>query len=161
MEVVINVLLWFTAVSVGLMAGVYFTFSAFVMRSLDAIDAPAGMLAMQSINRIIVKSIFLPIFFGSSIAAFVLVVLMLLEPSLPGANLALAGSALYFAGMFVVTVAGNVPLNNRLEATDAMSPEGGKMWTLYLAKWTIWNHLRTIACIVSLILLIAAIGARI
>ena len=58
MEIVIDGLLWFTAISVGIMAGVYFTFSAFVMRSLDAIEAPAGMLAMQSINRIILKSVF-------------------------------------------------------------------------------------------------------
>lgn len=48
----------------------------------DAIEAPAGMLAMQSINRIILKSVFLPIFFGSSLAAAALVVLMLVEPSL-------------------------------------------------------------------------------
>lgn len=31
MEIVIDGLLWFTAISVGIMAGVYFTFSAFVM----------------------------------------------------------------------------------------------------------------------------------
>ena len=48
MDLLTNLLLWFSAISVGLMAGVYFTFSAFVMRSLDAIEAPAGMLAMQS-----------------------------------------------------------------------------------------------------------------
>ena len=43
-----------------------------------AIDAPAGMLAMQSINRIIVKTLFLPIFFASSLASAALVVLALL-----------------------------------------------------------------------------------
>lgn len=161
MEFVINGLLWFTAISVGIMAGVYFTFSAFVMRSLDAIEAPSGMLAMQSINRIIVKSIFLPIFFGSSLAALALVVLSLVEPSSPGAPWALMGSGLYFVGMFVVTVAGNVPLNNRLEAADARGTEGSEMWALYMAKWTVWNNVRTIACTVSLTLLIAAIGARI
>lgn len=161
MGTVVDYLLWFTAISVGIMAGVYFTFSVFVMKSLDEIDAPAGMLAMQSINRVIVKSLFLPIFFGSSLSAVALVILAIIEPSSPGAKWMLIGSALYVAGMFIVTVAGNVPLNNRLEATDAKGPEGAAMWQLYLDRWTTWNHVRTLACTVSLALLILAIGVRI
>ena len=161
MQLLMDALLWFTAISVGLMAGVYFTFSAFVMKSLDEIAAPAGMLAMQSINRIIVRSSFLPIFFGSSIAALALTTMSLVEPSMPGARWALLGSALYFVGMFLVTVVKNVPLNNRLEATAANGQEGPEMWREYLAKWTVWNHVRTIACLISLALLILAIGARV
>ncbi|GAB5486514.1 MAG: hypothetical protein Pars2KO_00840 [Parasphingorhabdus sp.] len=58
-----TILLWFSAISVGIMAGVCFTFSVFVMRSLDAFEKPAGMIAMQSINRIIQRSLFLSLFF--------------------------------------------------------------------------------------------------
>ncbi len=161
MEIIIDGLLWFTAISVGIMAGVYFTFSIFVMKSLDEIDAPAGMLAMQSINRVIVRSLFLPIFFASSLAAAAIVVMMLIYPSSPGAAWGIGGSALYFVGMFIVTIVGNVPLNNRLEATDARGPAGAEMWALYWSKWTIWNHVRTIACSAALPMLILAIGLRI
>lgn len=160
MEIVIDGLLWFTALSVGIMAGVYFTFSVFVMKSLDAIEAPAGMLAMQSINRVIQRSLFLPIFFASSLASAALIVLMLIDPSSAGAIWVLAGSGIYFAGMFVVTIAGNVPLNNRLEATDAKGADGARMWALYMARWTVWNHVRTIACTAALALLIMAIAVR-
>ena len=160
MENVVDGLLWFTAISVGIMAGVYFTFSVFVMKSLDEIEAPAGMLAMQSINRVIVKSLFLPIFFASSLTSAVLAVMMLLAPSATGSTWALIGSCLYFFGMFVVTVVGNVPLNNRLEATDAKGPDGAGMWSIYLSKWTVWNHVRTLACTGSLIFLILAISVR-
>jgi len=160
MEVIIDGLLWFSAISAGIMAGVYFTFSVFVMKSLDEIEAPAGMLAMQSINRIIVKSLFLPIFFASSLASVALVVLALIEPSTLGARWVLMGAGLYILGMFIVTIAGNVPLNNQLESTEAKGPSGAEMWSLYQARWTIWNHVRTIACTGSLILLILAIGAR-
>ena len=160
MDTLITILLWFAAISAGIMAGIYFTFSAFVMRSLDAIDAPAGMLAMQSINRIIVKTIFLPIFFASTLACAALIVITLLEPSTSGAQPTLIGSALYVAGMFIVTVAGNVPLNNRLEATDANGPDGPAMWSLYLKTWTAWNHVRTLACTASLVFFILAISAR-
>ena len=161
MEIFIEGLLWFSAIAVGVMAGVYFAFSAFVMRSLDAIEAPAGMVAMQSINRIIVQSSFLPIFFASTAACAVLAVLALLDLSAPGALWAFIGSALYIVGMFIVTLVGNVPLNNRLEATAPDGADGAEMWALYMHKWTVWNHIRTIACSVSLMLLIAAIGERI
>lgn len=160
MEIIIDGMLWFTAISVGIMAGVYFTFSVFVMNSLDKIEAPAGMLAMQSINRVIVRSLFLPIFFASSLTSAALVVLMLVYPSSSGARWALMGSGLYFVGMFIVTVKGNVPLNNQLEATDAKDPGAAEMWALYLRKWTIWNHIRTIACTAALTMLILAISSR-
>lgn len=160
MEIIIDGLLWFTAIAVGIMAGVYFTFSMFVMKSLAEIEAPAGMLAMQSINRVIVRSLFLPIFFASSLASAAIIVLMLIYPSSPGATWGIGGSALYFVGMFVVTVVGNVPLNNQLEAVDAKGPGGTEMWALYLTRWTVWNHVRTIACTGALAMLILAIGLR-
>ena len=160
MEIIINGMLWFTAISVGIMAGVYFTFSAFMMNSLKAIEAPAGMLAMQSINRIIVKSLFLPIFIASSLASAALIVLMLIYPSSSGATWVMMGSGLYFIGMFIVTITGNVPLNNQLEATDAKGSGGAEMWASYLRKWTVWNHIRTIACSAALAMLILAISIR-
>ncbi len=161
MEFLTGALLWFAAISVGLMAGVYFTFSAFVMKSLDAIEGPVGMLAMQSINRIIVKSSFLPIFFASTIACAALAVIAALDLASAEATWTLTGSTVYVFGMFVVTITRNVPLNNRLEATPAEGPEGPEMWALYLKKWTVWNHVRTIACTGSSAMLILAIGERI
>ncbi len=157
---IIDGLLWFAVLGVGVMAGVYFAFSAFVMRSLDAIGQVAGMLAMQSINRVILKSPFLPLFFASSGAAAVLAVVALLDLSQPGAVFLLAGAAAYVLGMFVVTVVGNVPLNNALEAAAADSAEGETMWRRYMRSWVAWNHVRTVACTLSLGLLVAALVAR-
>lgn len=160
MQSLIDALLWFAAISAGIMAGVYFTFSVFVMKSLDAIEAPAGMLAMQSINRIIVRSLFLPVFFASTLACAALVVFALLDPELLGGTRMMVGGGLYVVGMFIVTIIGNVPLNDRLEAVDANSPEGRDMWALYMRKWTTWNHVRTVACTGSLVLLMLAIAIR-
>lgn len=157
---IIDGLLWFAVLSVGIMAGVYFTFSAFAMRALDAIGRPAGMEAMQSINRVIVRSPFLPMFFGSTLAAAVLGVVALLDLSQPGAAYLLVGGASYVLGMFVVTVVGNVPLNNALEAAPADSPEGEAMWRRYMTSWVAWNHVRTIACTLSMGFLVAALVAR-
>lgn len=73
--------------------------------------------------------------------------------------MAIAG-ALYFAGMFLVTIARNVPLNNALAAADPDSEQGEQLWTDYLTSWTRWNHIRTLASTLSMGLLILAIAER-
>ena len=52
----------------------------------------------------------------------------------------LAGSLLYLLGTFAITVAFNIPLNNALAAGDDPA-----IWRNYLSRWTVWNHVRTIA----------------
>jgi len=78
----------------------------------------------------------------------------------PGAWQMAIGGALYVIGMLVVTIAGNVPLNNALEAVDAASPEGETMWQRYMRQWLPWNHVRTVSCTVSMALLMAAVVQR-
>ena len=48
-----------TTVATGLVAGVFLTFSDFVMRSLRAAEPAAGMDAMQWINRVVYRSVFM------------------------------------------------------------------------------------------------------
>jgi len=160
MEEVIIATLWFATISVGIMAGVYFAFSAFVMQSLDATGRATGMVAMQAINRIIVRSLFLPLFFASSLTCLLLAVFGLMEWGSAGAWQMVVGGALYVIGMLAVTAAANVPLNNALESTDASGPEAEAMWRRYMQRWLPWNHVRTVSCTVSLVLLIGAIAAR-
>ena len=123
-----------------------------------ALGDEAGARAMQSINRVIVRTLFLPIFFLSSLASAAIVVLGLLVGG-QSAWLMVAGGLVYLLGMFGVTVAGNVPLNNRLDAADPASAEGQAIWRDYLVRWTRLNHIRTLACIVALVLAMLALGA--
>ena len=160
MQEVITAALWFAAISVGLMAGVYFAFSAFVLQALDAAGRPVAMVAMQSINRIILKSLFLPLFFASSLACLLLAVVGVMAWGSAGSWQMVLGGALYLVGMLVVTIAANVPLNNMLEATDAGGDEAEAMWRRYLNRWLPWNHVRTVSCTASLVLLIGAIAER-
>ena len=55
------------------------------------------------------------------------------------------GSLLYIGGTIGVTVIGNIPLNEALAIVSPNSSEGAQLWTRYLADWTLWNHVRTIA----------------
>lgn len=158
MEMLVTPLIWFAAVSAGIMAGVYFTFSVFVMRSLAELGDEPGARAMQSINRVILKSAFLPLFFASTLACAALIVLGLIGMAGPQGWAVIAGSAVYVIGMFVVTVIGNVPLNNKLDAVDPASAEGKAMWATYLKRWLPFNHIRTLACTAAMVLLVIGLG---
>ncbi|HKU07699.1 MAG TPA: anthrone oxygenase family protein [Bradyrhizobium sp.] len=160
MGVLVTVLLWVSAIGCGLMAGLYFAFSAFIMTALGRIDQAAGIATMNAINRVIVQSLFLPIFMGSALACLALAVLAPFRWDEPGAAMWLAGGALYVAGMFVVTAVFNVPLNNALAALQPASGDAATLWARYLTDWTWWNHVRTVASTLAFALFIAAIAAR-
>ncbi|WP_245350551.1 hypothetical protein [Bradyrhizobium sp. UFLA03-84] len=68
-------LLWFSALGCGLLAGLYFAFSAFVMTALGRIDQAAGISAMNAISVDILRSLFMPVFLGTTLSCAVLVVL--------------------------------------------------------------------------------------
>ncbi|WP_027535637.1 DUF1772 domain-containing protein [Bradyrhizobium sp. WSM3983] len=152
-------LLWFSAVGCGLMAGVYFAFSTFIMTALGRLDQAAGIVVMNAINVDIVRSLFMPLFLGTTIAGAALVVMGVLRLSEPGAVSMIAGGGLYVVGMFVVTVVFNVPLNDALAAVQPSSPEAGAVWAAYLKDWVLWNHVRTVASAVASALLIVALVA--
>jgi len=153
-------LLWFSAVGCGLLAGLYFAFSAFIMTSLGRIDQAAGIAAMNAISVDIVRSLFMPLFLGTTLACAALAVLACLRWQEPGAIAMLAGGVLYVAGMFVVTMVFNVPLNDALAAVDPSAASATPVWARYLVDWTFWNHVRTVASTAATVLFIVAIAAR-
>ena len=91
--------------------------------------------------------------FGVALACLVLGGWALLSLSDGRAGWLLAGSALYLAGTVLVTMAGNVPLNDALAAVDPDSPEGQREWARYLSAWTTWNSVRAAATIAATALL--------
>jgi uncharacterized membrane protein len=159
-QFMIPALLWFSAIGCGLLGGLYFAFSTFIMTALGRIDQAAGISAMNAINVDIVKSLFIPFFLGTTLASAVLAIIGVLRWGEPGSALMLVGGLVYVLGMFLVTVVFNVPLNNALAAVEPSSSESATLWTRYLKEWTFWNHVRTVACVAASALFIAAIATR-
>jgi len=153
-------LLWFSAIGCGLMAGVYFAFSGFIMTALSRIDQASGVAAMNSINTVILRSLFMPLFFSTTLAGLILAAAALFRWGTPGAFAMLVGGAVYVVGMFVVTMLFNVPLNNALQAVDPANAAAATTWARYVHDWTLWNHVRTAACTAACALFIAALVAR-
>ena len=71
----------------------------------------------------------------------------------------IAGGGLYVIGMFVVTMAFNVPLNNALAVAQPSAPEAGAVWAAYLKDWVFWNHLRTVTSLVASVLFVSALAS--
>lgn len=85
------------ALGCGLMAGVFFAFSTFVMPALARLTPPEGIAAMQSINVKAVKSVFLAVFLGTAAACVLLAVSSLLSWYRPRSAHLLIGSLLYLS----------------------------------------------------------------
>jgi uncharacterized membrane protein len=153
-------LLVLAALFCGLMAGFFFAFSFLVMRALELQPGVAGMPVMQTINIVVFNPVF-----GISFSAAPAFCVLAMNTALahrrhPAANYALAGGALYLVGTLYVTVFGNVPLNDALDAVSATSSAAPEMWARYLREWVPWNHLRTAAAFVAAGLLTAGIAKR-
>jgi uncharacterized membrane protein len=143
----LSILVLLAALGSGIMAGLFFAFSTFVMQALGKCPAPVGIAAMQSIDETILNPVFFSVFFGTALLSLALAILALTGWSDAGAAWRLAGTLLYLIGSIGITMLFNVPLNNRLAKVAADSAEGAALWSNYLRVWTAWNHLRTIGCI--------------
>ena len=148
-SLIVTALFWAAALSSGLIAGIYFAFSVFIMQAFGKIETSQSVAAMNAINETILRSLFMPLFFGSTIISVILIVFALVHWGDTGSGLTLIAGAIYFVGMFVCTVVFNVPLNNLLAGVNKDSTNAGEVWSHYLIVWTRWNHLRTVSSLVT------------
>lgn len=143
MESLTNILILLALLGSGLMAGVFYVFSVSVMSALARIPSHEGIRAMQSINKTIINPLFLGSFMGTAIISLILVVMGISGHLQAGTSCFVTGALLYIVGTFILTAAGNVPMNDKLDTVDPTS--GDAYWKIYLRNWTRLNHIRT-AC---------------
>ena len=133
----------------GLIAGVFYAFSTFIMKALGRVPSEAGIGVMQEINITVLTPWFLGVFLGTGILCLAGVVHSLYNWGPTDTLTRFAGSVVYLVGSILVTVVFNVPRNDRLADLPADRPEGAVYWADYLSTWTTWNHVRTAASLVS------------
>jgi len=141
----------------GLVTGLLFAFSNFVMRALAELPSDKGMFAMQRINEMIINPVFLLLFLGTPVLCSVIAVYSVLKMSQPGSLLLLVGSLAYLIGPFVITVRFNVPLNNLLAHADVSDCD--EIWPMYQLKWQRWNHVRTYIGVASVVFMAMGLGS--
>lgn len=129
----------------GIISGVFYAFSSFIMKALARVPSEEGIGAMQSINLVVIGPSFLSVFIGTAVFSLMLVGLSIKGWDMPSAPWFLAGALLYLAGTFLVTGLGNVPLNDQLAAVSASNSSAIAVWEHYLDRWTLLNTIRTVA----------------
>lgn len=137
------------ALGCGLIGGVFFAFSTFVMKALARLRPGEGIAAMQAINVAVLNPWFLGAFFGTGAACVLTALFSLWQLHEPGAVYLFIGGALYLVGTLLVTIVFNVPKNAALASVARADPEGPGLWAGYVASWTAWNHVRTAAALAA------------
>ena len=151
----INLFLLFSALTSGLVAGLFYSYSCSVNPGLGALSDSNYLAAMQSINRAILN----PVFFFSFMGTLLLLPVSTYQHFGTGSRfyILLAATLLYAIGTFGVTVAGNVPLNealDRINLTGASSQELAAHRLRFEVPWNKLNAIRTWASILSFILVL-------
>lgn len=137
------------ALGSGLMAGFFFAFSVCVMNALERLPPAQGTAAMQTINVVVINPWFLTVFLGTTVLGVIVAIFAGIARHEAGARYLLIGGVTYVIGTFLVTMRLNVPLNSALAAATAGSSESTALWARYLSVWTKWNHVRTLASLMS------------
>lgn len=148
-----------SALGCGLVAGIFFAFSSFIMQALARLPPAHGIAAMQSINVVVINPLFLTVFLGTAVACVCAAIAAFLRDA-AGASFVLAGAVLYVVGTLLVTMRCNVPRNDLLARVDPESMEGATAWVGYVASWTAWNHVRTAAALAASVMLIVAFALQ-
>lgn len=152
----VSLLILAAALGCGLMSGLLFAFSNFVMQGLTRVQDDAGASAMQAINTTILNPLFFTIFFGTGAVSAALLVFSV--PHLPAASaiFSVIGSLLYLVGVLGVTMLCNVPMNKQLATVNVADVESLAYWRVFVPRWMRWNHVRTVAAVFALAAFILA-----
>lgn len=145
-----------TGVGSALVAGVFQSFSDFVMRGLIAAKPAGGIESMQMINRTVYRSAFIVMLLG---LAPVMIAIAAIAGMVDGGLAAvwtIVGATTYVLSVVAVTMIGNVPMNKRLDRLDFASADAATYWRVYGVNWTRLNHLRTVGSLLSAICFLAA-----
>jgi len=154
-----NITLLAAAFTTALIAGLFYSYSCSVNPGLGKLTDANYLLAMQSINREILNPFFFMSFMGT---LFLLPLSTWLQynPSAPVPFYLLLGATIaYGAGTFGVTIFGNVPLNNALDAYHVQSASAEvlkQQRALFEKPWNQVHAIRTIANVVALVLVLLA-----
>jgi uncharacterized membrane protein len=150
-------MLLFTAILVGLTAGLFFAWSCSVVPGLGRLPDDQYILAFQSLNRAIQNPVFFLCFIGS------VIVLPACAWMHHGQTmrfwLLLAATFVYLVGVIGVTGLGNVPLNealDKLEVKGMTMAQLAEQRRLFEGPWNELNNWRTGACVVSFVLTLVA-----
>ncbi|MCU4653964.1 DUF1772 domain-containing protein [Roseibacterium sp. SDUM158016] len=140
-----DILLTAAGLLMALVAGVFLSFSDFVMRGLAEAPEGHGAAGMVGLNRTVYRSAFMGLLMGFAPGSLALAALALWHLDGAARVVVVAGTGAYILGVMAVTGLGNVPMNTRLDDLSRSAEGTSGYWPGYAARWTRLNHLRVAA----------------
>jgi uncharacterized membrane protein len=140
----------------GLTAGLCFTWANAITPGIGRLDDLTFLKAFQSMNRAIINPSFLMVFLGPCLLLFVNALLFKNSNQTTFISF-LVAAILFFAGIGLVTIFKNVPLNELLDNTvleNTTQVELADLRKTFEKPWNRWHAVRTVCSFAAFSLLI-------
>lgn len=143
----------------GLSAGLCFTWSNSITPGIGRLNDFEYLASFQQMNRTILNPVFFMVFFGPFFLSL-MNLYVLRNASSPIIWMLVLSTLTYLFGVLLITVFGNVPLNEMLDKTDLITASTVELKNLrdnFEVKWNRLHLIRTISAVISFLLLILTI----
>jgi uncharacterized membrane protein len=154
MITIVNVI---SIISTGMMAGIFFTWTNAVKPGIGKLDNLSYLKAFQAMNRVILNPIFYCLFMMPLITLIILSYNSFDLHKLYVFDLLIASTVIYFIGVILTTIIGNIPLNEMLDKSDLERLDQQDSMTLRKTietRWNRFNFVRTVSSFLSFLILI-------
>jgi uncharacterized membrane protein len=156
----LHLILVVTTVAIALIAGLFYSWSCGIVQGLGKLMDKDYLQAMQYINREIQRPLFLVLFVGTVMLLPVSAWLSYRAGQQSTFDWILMAMVFYIAGVFGVTIAGNVPLNNMLDRfnlSDSSLESIANTRAAFEKKWNFLNRARAFFAVAGLACTVIAI----
>ncbi len=135
----------------GLIAGLFWGWMVAVGPGLADVDDQTYVASMQSINRAILNPVFIVTFIGSAFVLAGATIIDFRAGNTRRASWLLAATVTYVVGVIGITMGGNVPLNDTLEAFDLAGAGEAAVSAARADYEGPWNRLHAIRSIANVV----------
>ena len=142
-------LCFFAALWSAVIGGVFSAFSEFIMKGLLRASPAGGIESMQHINRTVVKTLFVAGIFSITVFSVGFACYALTSMTGTARFMILLAALVYLPSVFLMTLLGNVPMNNRLDRMNPQAVDAHAYWHLYSRNWTRLNHVRSLGSVAT------------
>jgi len=140
-----TVILLFATLLTGLLAGIFFTWNNAITPGIGRLNDVSYLQAFQHMNRTILNPLFLIVFMGPVLLSPAATYVYRANPAYILWMLIVA-SVIYFLGVFIVTILGNIPLNEMLDKAnlaDISLEDAKSLRDKFETKWNNLHLIRT------------------
>ncbi|NLR91741.1 anthrone oxygenase family protein [Flammeovirga agarivorans] len=143
----------------GLMAGIFFTWSNAVKPGIGQLSDLEYLKSFQSMNRVILNPSFKTLFIGAIVSTVIVPICYFNSSQKYIFWFVLIAFLIYWLGVFIITVLGNIPLNEILDKSNLEGMSVKELQHLRVSierKWNNYNLIRSISSVVTFLLLMTS-----